>query len=105
MKDAKGHGSNAHSDGIENAVPGSAYALAKGKRDALDAAVTQHGATLNQFPKGPMGLTPDAVKATPEFKTAKTNFDRAFAALREHNAYMTKNFSAEMKAERAARKR
>ena len=35
---------------------------------------------------GPMGMTPDSVRATDEWKQAKLTYDRAFAALRAHNA-------------------
>ncbi len=40
---------------------------------------------MQQFPRGPMGLTPDAVKATPEWRAAKQRLDRAFARLRAFN--------------------
>jgi len=35
---------------------------------------------------GPFGLTPDMVRATDEWKRAKLAYNRAFNALREHNA-------------------
>lgn len=35
---------------------------------------------------GPMGLTPDSVRSTDEWKSAKLAYDRAFSALRAHNA-------------------
>lgn len=44
------------------------------------------GAALKAFPRGRMGLTPDAVKATPEWRAAKQAYDRAFAALRSFNS-------------------
>lgn len=102
MKDAKGHGSDAHGTGIESAVPDTAYAIAKAQNQKLAAVVEQHSATMQTFPRGPMGMTPDDVRATPEFKTANANFDRAFAALRAHNGFMSKNFKTEMKADRDA---
>ena len=41
---------------------------------------------MQAFPKGDMGLTPDAVKATPEWKAARIEMDRAMTALRNANA-------------------
>jgi len=35
---------------------------------------------------GRFGMTPDAVRATDEWKQAKANYNRAFQALREHNS-------------------
>jgi len=103
VKDAKGHGSNAHSDGVEK-IPGTAYAVHRDHNIQLTAINEAHARVLAHCPKGPMGLTPDHVRATPEYKTAKANFDRSFAALRDHNAFMTKNFKKEMKADRDARR-
>lgn len=51
-------------------------------QDRVDAA----SAALKAFPKGPMGLTPDAVKALPEYQAAKREYAVAFAALRAANA-------------------
>jgi hypothetical protein len=103
MKDAQGHGSGAHSTGIE-ATPSAAYVMHKAHNEKLDAITKEHGEALNQFPRGPMGITPDAVKATPEYQTAKANFNRSFSALRDHNMFMSKNFSKEMKVDRDARR-
>lgn len=55
-------------------------------RDALEAETKAAGLALKAFPKGPMGLTPDSVKATLEYKSAKNRYDKAFAALRAFNA-------------------
>ena len=53
------------------------------------------------FPRGPMGLTPDPVKAMPEYRAACAAYDKAFAALRDYNGKFTKAFKAEYAAERA----
>lgn len=45
-------------------------------------------------------MTSDAVKASPEFKTAKGTYDTAFQRLRNFNSQYTKQFAPELKAER-----
>lgn len=79
------------------------YSEAKALSAALDIEVTRAGDIINAFPKGPMGLTPDAVRVTPEWKLAKRNFDTAFAKLRAFNSYYVKTFSIELRRERRAR--
>jgi hypothetical protein len=104
MKDAKGHGSNAHNAGIE-AVPSAAYVMHKEHNEKLTAINDEHSRILDQYPKdGPMGMTPDHVRTSPEYRADKANFNRSFAALRDHNGFMVKNFKAELKAERDARR-
>lgn len=41
---------------------------------------------MQRFPRGAMGLTPDDVKASPEWRAAKARYERAFARLRAFNA-------------------
>ena len=60
------------------------------QRDAADARVKAASAAMAAFPKGEMGLTPDAVKATPEWKAAYLEMDRAKVALRNANAAVVK---------------
>lgn len=48
------------------------------------------GAALDAFPKGAMGLTTDAAKATPEWKAARKEMARALAAERAANAAVLK---------------
>lgn len=81
------------------------FAAAKAHADVLMAEVKRTGDALEVFPKnGPMGLTPDHVRATPEFRAAKQAFDIAFANLRAFNAHFTKFYAAELRAERRARR-
>lgn len=80
------------------------YAEAKDIAANLDAEVSRTGKALNSFPKGPMCLTPDAVRATAEWKIAKHQFDTAFAKLRNFNGVFSKAFAKEMKEERKARR-
>ena len=58
------------------------------RRNAIEAEVKQHSAALQKFPRennGVVSLIPDHVKASPEYKTAKASYDKAFAALRDFN--------------------
>jgi hypothetical protein len=54
---------------------------------------------------GPMRLTPDSVKQTAEYRSAKHAYDLAFIQLRAFNASFIKAFSREIKAERMAKGR
>ena len=51
---------------------------------------------LNTFPRGPMGLTPDEVKFSPEFKEAKANYDFWNKKLRDLNGFISKNYKKEL---------
>ncbi len=77
-----------------------AFMAAKQREVDVDAAVDRASDALDVFPKGAMGLTPDAVK----FRVAKAVFAAAFAEQRRFNAWFLKTFSAEIKAERAQRR-
>lgn len=79
------------------------FADAKAIRDRLYLEASTAGAVLKSFPKGPMGLTPDAVKVSTEFRAAKARYAAAFGTLRAVNAMMTKRYAKELRAERAAR--
>lgn len=77
---------------------------AKAERDLIQKEVDAAGAVLRTFPKGgPLGLTPDAVRATPEFRAANARFQKAFARLRAFNTIYVKRFANEIRAERAQR--
>jgi hypothetical protein len=76
---------------------------AKARIKLLEAVNAEHSAVLNAFPKGLMGMTPDHVKATPEFRVAKSNFNKSFAALRAHNSEFVKRFKKEIQTERNKR--
>lgn len=81
------------------------YDEAKARADTLNAAVKAAGDVLRAYPTGPMGLTPDDVRATPQWKANKLAYDRAFAALRTFNQSFTKTFARQIRAERKARGR
>jgi hypothetical protein len=72
-------------------------------RDDLYVAQDAAAKKLQSFPRGgPMGLTPDAVKFSPEFQAAKRRYDEITKAVKKINQFMTKNFKKELKDERDA---
>jgi len=78
------------------------FAEAKAKADALWKAHEDAAAPLDRFARGPMGLVPDAVKASPEWRTAYAAERKAFAELRAYNAWYVKAFKKERIAARKA---
>lgn len=65
------------------------YAEYCARRGELEARVDAASARLKAIPgvgAGPMGLTPDSVKALPAWKAARAEFNAAFGALRALNA-------------------
>jgi hypothetical protein len=50
-----------------------------------------------------MNLTPDSVKATPEYRAARAAMESAFAKLRAVNAAFQRTYSKEIRAERRNR--
>jgi len=63
-------------------------AVIEAARAALEAEHKAAGAALRAIPgigSGRMGLTPDHVKASPDYRAARAAYDRAFAALRRFN--------------------
>jgi hypothetical protein len=59
-------------------------------------------AFLAQFPRGPMNLTPDFVKAMPEYQALRAAGENSHRALRDFNAVYTVVFKKEIAAYRAA---
>lgn len=79
------------------------YAIAKAAQKNLEEVCNVLSAKLNTYPKGKMGLTPDAVKCTPEWKSDKAAFQKAFAAFRNFNQSFVKTYKKEMREERRER--
>jgi hypothetical protein len=79
------------------------FGQAKSESAAIEAEVDAASEALRAFPRGPTGLTPDAVRATPEYRAAKSRYARAFARQRDFNETFTKRFAKELRAERAHR--
>lgn len=82
-----------------------AFEQAKAEAARLDAEAEAAGQELRAFPRGPTGLTPDAVRATPEYRAANARYQKAFARLRDFNAGYVKKFAKELREERAGRDR
>jgi hypothetical protein len=83
------------------------YEAAKKRGADLEAKHNAATDALHSVPghgSGPMGLTPDHVRATPEWQSAKRAAEKAFSALRNHNGDFVKHFAKEYKAERDARR-
>jgi hypothetical protein len=81
---------------------------AKAERLALEAAAKSAGGQLKAIQgvgSGPMGLTPDAVKFSPEYRRAYAHYHRAANALRRFNAIFVKRFAIELRQERRQRGR
>lgn len=83
----------------------------KERGERLESAVSEAGAALRAIPgvsSGPLSLTPDSVKARPDYIAARRAYDAAFKALRDHNGAMTKEEMralADMRAKERAAKR
>lgn len=77
------------------------YAAAKKQRDSLEEEANRAGKALKALSGGgAMGMTPDAVRATPEWKRAKRESDEAFKALQDFNEVYVKRFKDEIRQDR-----
>ncbi len=78
------------------------YQEAKDQANKLYTQVEVAGRALEVFPTGPLGLTPDAVKATQEYRAARAAYAAAFQTLQRWNRWYVKAYWQELAAERAA---
>lgn len=87
--------------------PGQAmtYAEAKKLKETAEEESRAASTAERAFPRLANGLTPDAVRATPEYKAAAARNALAFARLRAVNEWFVKTFKKEYAADRAARRR
>lgn len=69
---------------------------AKTAADHLDSAVKSAGEVLRQFPRSPLGLVSEETRKSPEYISAKRQYDIAFAKLRGFNAVFTRRFKKEL---------
>ena len=79
------------------------YSEAKRSRDWHEADCRAASLVLDHFAKGALGLTPDAIRATPAWREAKADYDRHFAQLQAFNQWFVKKFKRQIQAERQAR--
>ncbi len=79
------------------------YAEAKAIRDTIYDENARLSASLREFPKDAMGMTPDNIKQSAEYQFAKGLYDASFVKLRTFNAYMTRNFARQMREDRRTR--
>lgn len=80
------------------------YEAAKASRAPLDAEADAASKALRAFPKGPMGMTPQAVRDTPEFQAAYQRYARAAQAQAKFNGPFCKAFAKEIRAEVQAKR-
>lgn len=83
------------------------YLEAKTMRDQIETDMRAADKTLRAIPSygtGAMGMTPDAVRATPEWKAATANTGATFRKLQDFNRVFVKQFAAEIRAERRNRR-
>tara|TARA_R110000822_G_scaffold301108_3_gene424824 strand:- start:817 stop:1116 length:300 start_codon:yes stop_codon:yes gene_type:complete len=78
------------------------FESAKNYQLNLERKLNEIGNKLSKYPKGIMGLTPDHIKQTEEWKSNKKDFETAFFKLRTFNSYFTKQYKKERAAERKA---
>ena len=77
------------------------YREAKLKRLELDATLNTASRAMRSYPEGDMGLTPDPIKATPEWRADRKAYNEADNALRNFNQQFHRVFAREIKAEQA----
>lgn len=79
------------------------YEEFKAQQKVIETAMKPFSDYLNAQPKGPMGLTPDEVKSTPEWKRNYNSFHCIAGQYRKLNAYGAKMFKVEIRKERLER--
>jgi hypothetical protein len=80
------------------------YAEAKVLREIAYSDMDIASTELQKFPTGVMGLTPDDVKNSLEFRVAQANFDASFKNVRHINSIINKYFKKEYNEDRHNRK-
>jgi hypothetical protein len=73
-------------------------------KQLLENHVEESGKALRAYPRGPMGLVPDATKASDTYQRDKRAYDHAFRALRAFNTWFLATYEREYRAERSARR-
>lgn len=79
------------------------YEVAKEMKAVMEAREREAAAVLKAVPglgSGPMGLTPDEVKASPQYLQAKGDWEACWHALRRFNAWFLREYGREYRKER-----
>lgn len=79
------------------------FVLARAKAQVINDAVDAASAALQLFPRGPLGLTPDDVKSTPEWRAAYHQYNHVSQISRKFNGPYFKRFADELRHERQIR--
>ncbi|MGG0308406.1 hypothetical protein ABEY43_06670 [Priestia megaterium] len=79
------------------------YTEAKEIKNQLENKNDLNSNVLNSFEKNSMGMTPDHIRATPEYQKTKKEYDLSFAELRNFNGWYVKTFKKEIQADRRKR--
>lgn len=87
-----------------NPLAGVPFAVATATADQLTAEYRAAGAAFRRFPRNSIGLTPDHVKASAEWREARAAFRSAHDRLRAFHADFRREFAAELRAERRIRR-
>lgn len=98
-------GKSSFEKSFELAMAAVNYETAKAKVDQLNDEYKRLSDELNKFPKNAMGLVPDEIKRTVEYRSIKEASDKVFATLRAINPPYLKKFKVEISAEREARRK
>lgn len=85
--------------------PSMTFAEAKAMQDVLEAEWKAASRAFDIFSADELGLTPDDVKASPEWKRVRREYDKAFNELRNFNSWFTKTFKRELRDERRLREK
>jgi len=80
------------------------FVEAKALCAALEAEFARTSAVLRSSPKGRLNLTPNSVKASPEYQASRAAHDAVLQRLRRFNTVFTKRFAAEIRTERASKR-
>jgi hypothetical protein len=76
------------------------YEEAKAYKQQLDEKSKIDSDLLNSFEKNSMGMTPDHIRETTEWKKAKQSSEKSFSELKNFNSWFMKNFKKEYAADR-----
>jgi hypothetical protein len=79
------------------------YIEAKLKRDNLELKLKEYSEKVNAYPKGAMGLTPDAIKFSEPYTSDRRKLEIAFKALQDFNKVFVKTYKKERQAEQMER--